>query len=174
VLAPIILTTLDVSTSGRVSIGRVLLQPVRNPLIIGVVLGVIVAITHVTIPTPVLAPFVLVGGAAVPVVLLSFGMSIHGQRLLEAGTDRRDVVLASILKLVVMPGIAWSVGHLVFGLDGTALFGVVLLAALPTAQNVFNYAQRYDSGVTLARDTVLITTIGSVPILVLAAALLKR
>ena len=174
VLAPIILTTLDVSTSGRVSIGRVLLQPVRNPLIIGVVLGVIVAITHVTIPTPVLAPFVLVGGAAVPVVLLSFGMSIHGQRLLEAGTDRRDVVLASILKLVVMPGIAWSVGHLVFGLDGTALFGVVLLAALPTAQNVFNYAQRYDSGVTLARDTVLITTIGSVPILVLADALLKR
>lgn len=174
VLAPIILTTLDVSTSGRVSIGRVLLQPVRNPLIIGVVLGVIVAITHVTIQAPVLAPFVLVGGAAVPVVLLSFGMSIHGQRLLEAGTDRRDVVLASILKLVVMPGIAWSVGHLVFGLDGTALFGVVLLAALPTAQNVFNYAQRYDSGVTLARDTVLITTIGSVPILVLAAALLKR
>ncbi len=174
VLAPIILTILDVSTSGKVSIGRILLQPVRNPLIIGVLLGVIVAVAHVHLPTPVLAPFVLVGGAAVPVVLLSFGMSIHGQRLLEAGSDRRDVVLASALKLVFMPVVAWAIGHLVFGLVGTALFGVVLLAALPTAQNIFNYAQRYERGVTLARDTVLITTIGSVPILVLAAALLKR
>jgi malonate transporter len=174
VLAPIILTILDVSTSGRVSVGRILLQPARNPLIVGVVLGAIVAVTHVRIPTPVLAPFVLVGGAAVPVVLLSFGMSIHGQRLLEAGTNRRDVVLASTLKLGIMPIVAWAIGHLLFGLSGTALFGVVLLAALPTAQNIFNYAQRYDRGVTLARDTVLITTIGSVPILVVAAALLKH
>jgi predicted permease len=174
VLAPIILTVLDVSTSGTVSIGRILLQPVRNPLIIGVVLGVVVAVAHVHLPTPVLAPFVLVGGAAVPVVLLSFGMSIHGQRLLEAGTNRRDVVLASALKLIFMPIVAWAIGHLAFGLNGTPLFGVVLLAALPTAQNIFNYAQRYERGVTLARDTVLITTIGSVPILVVAAALLKH
>ena len=174
VLAPIILTMLDISTSGKVSISRILLQPVRNPLIIGVVLGVIVALLHLHLPTPVLAPFVLVGGAAVPVVLLSFGMSINGAKVMEAGSNRRDVVLASVLKLVLMPVVAWAVGHFVFGLTGTGLFGVVLLAALPTAQNVFNYAQRYDRGVTMARDTVLITTIGAVPILVVAAALLER
>jgi malonate transporter and related proteins len=174
VLAPIILTALDVTTRGTFSVRQILLQPVRNPLIIGVVLGVVIAVAHVRIPTPVMAPFVLVGGAAVPVVLLSFGMSIHGQRLLEAGTDRRDVLLASALKLVAMPIIAWTVGHVVFGMNGSALFGVVLLSALPTAQNIFNYAQRYESGVTIARDTVLLTTIGSVPVLVLAAALLKH
>ena len=72
VLAPIALTILDVSTSGRVSIGRILLQPVRNPLIIGSVLGLIVAVSHLQIPAPVLAPFQLVGGAAVPVILLTF------------------------------------------------------------------------------------------------------
>jgi len=173
VLAPIILGVLDVTTRGKVSIGSILLQPVRNPLIIAVVLGVIVAVTGLKLPTPVLAPFVLVGGAAVPVVLLSFGMSIHGQRILQPGSNRRDVILASSFKLVLMPVVAWAVGHFVFGLTGTALFGVVLLAALPTAQNVFNYAQRYDSGVALARDTVLITTIGAIPVLVIAAALLK-
>jgi hypothetical protein len=174
VLAPIILIVLDLSARGRVSIRNVLLQPVRNPLIIGVVLGVIVAVTGIHLPTPVLAPFVLVGGAAVPVVLLSFGMSIHGQRILQPGANRRDVIVASAFKLLLMPTVAWAVGHILFGLNGTALFGVVLLAALPTAQNVFNYAQRYDRGVALARDTVLITTIGAIPILVLAAALLKR
>jgi hypothetical protein len=174
VLAPVILIVLDISARGSVSVRNILLQPIRNPLIIAVVLGVVVAITGIRLPTPVLAPFVLVGGAAVPVVLLSFGMSIHGQRVLQPGADRRDVILASAFKLLLMPLVAWVVGHFLFGLTGTALFGVVLLAALPTAQNVFNYAQRYNRGVTLARDTVLITTIGAIPILVLAAALLKR
>jgi hypothetical protein len=173
VFAPIILAILDISTSGTLSVRRILLQPVRNPLIIASLLGVIVAVSGIRIPTPVLAPFVLVGGAAVPVVLLSFGMSLHGQKILEAGTNRKDVVLASTIKLVVMPVVAWILGDFVFGLTGTALFGVVLLAALPTAQNVFNYAQRYDRGVTLARDTVLITTIGAIPVLVIAAALLS-
>jgi malonate transporter len=172
VLAPVVLSVLDITTSGKVSIGRILLQPVRNPLIIAVVLGVLLALFGVHLPAPVLAPFVLVGGAAVPVVLLGFGMSIHGQRILQPGSNRRDVIVASALKLIAMPLIAWAVGLFVFGITGTSLFDVVVLAALPTAQNVFNYAQRYNSGVALARDTVLITTIGAIPVLVLAAALL--
>lgn len=172
VLAPIALTVLDVSTSGTLSLRRILLQPVRNPLIIGSLLGVIVAVTHLTIPAPVLAPFTLVGAAAVPVILLNFGMSLHGSRVLAPGTDRKDVVLASSLKLAVMPVIAWLLGHFVWQLHGHQLFVVVVLAALPTAQNVFNYAQRYQRGVTLARDTVLITTALSIVVLVIVAALL--
>jgi len=172
VLAPIALTVLDVTTSGRVSVGRILLQPVRNPLIIGSLLGVIVAVTHLRLPAPVLAPFQLVGGAAVPVILLTFGMSLHGSRVLAPGTDRRDVLLASSLKLAVMPVVAWLLGQFVWHLHGHRLFVVVVLAALPTAQNVFNYAQRYGVATVLARDTVLITTALSIAVLVVVAALL--
>jgi len=172
VLAPIALTVLDVTTSGRVSVGRILLQPVRNPLIIGSLLGVIVAVTHLRLPAPVLAPFQLVGGAAVPVILLTFGMSLHGSRVLAPGTDRRDVLLASSLKLAAMPVVAWLLGQFVWHLHGHRLFVVVVLAALPTAQNVFNYAQRYGVATVLARDTVLITTALSIAVLVVVAALL--
>jgi predicted permease len=172
VLAPIALTVLDVSTSGKLSIGRVLLQPVRNPLIIGSLLGLIVALLHLKLPMPVMAPFQLVGAAAVPVILLNSGMSLHGRRPLAAGTQRKDVVLASSLKLAAMPVVAWLLGHFVWHLQGHQLFVVVVLAALPTAQNVFNYAQRYDRGVTIARDTVLITTALSIVVLVIITALL--
>jgi predicted permease len=82
------------------------------------------------------------------------------------------VLLATMIKLAVMPAIAWLLGRFVFGLGGEQLFAVVVLAGLPTAQNIFVYAQRYQRGVVLARDTVLLTTIGSVPILVVVAALL--
>ena len=172
ILAPILLAILDITTSGKVSVGRILLQPIRNPLIIAVVIGVLLAVFGIHLPKAVLAPFVLVGGAAVPIVLLSFGMSIHGQRILQPGSNRRDVILASVLKTIAMPVVAWAVGFFILGITGTALFDVVVLAALPTAQNIFNYAQRYNTGVALARDVVLITTIGSIPVLVVAAALL--
>jgi hypothetical protein len=71
-----------------------------------------------------------------------------------------------------MPVLAWFFGHFVFGLADEALFAVVVMASLPTAQNVFNYAQRYDRGEIVARDSVLITTIGSVPVLIVVALLL--
>jgi malonate transporter len=160
IIAPIALVLLDVTTSGKVSVRRVLTQPLRNPLLFGSALGLI------------LAPFELVAGAAVPVVLITFGMSLHGTRPLAADSERRDVLVASALKLIAMPVVAWLVGRFVFGMSGHDLFVVVALAVLPTAQNVFNYAQRYGRGVIIARDAVVVTTLLSIPALVIVAALL--
>ncbi|WP_157157523.1 MULTISPECIES: AEC family transporter [unclassified Diaminobutyricimonas] len=172
IFTPIILAILDIRTGGRASLGRILLQPVRNPIIIGSALGLVVSLTGVELPTMVMEPIRLIGGAAVPVMLISYGMSLHGQRILQVGSGRRDVLLASFIKLALMPVFAWLLGQFVFGLSGQELFAVVVLAALPTAQNVFNYAQRYDRGVIIARDTVFITTLGSVAVLLLWTALL--
>ena len=173
VFTPILLTILDVATSGKASVGRILSQPVRNPIIIGSVLGAILSATQVELSDAVMEPFRLVGAAAVPVVLLAFGMSLHGQRALAPGVERKDVVLASAIKLAVMPVVAWLLGRFAFALEPEQLFAVVVMASLPTAQNVFNYAQRYERGEIIARDTVLITTIGAVPVLLIVAALLS-
>jgi malonate transporter len=173
VFAPVALALLGGSVSGRFSIGSVLLQTVRNPLLIASALGVLVAVTGVELPAVVFEPFRLLGAAAVGVLLINFGMSLSGSRLLAPGSGRRDVVLASALKLVVMPVAAFVLAHLVFGMTGHELFAIVVLAALPTAQNVFNYAQRYERGVVIARDTILITTVLCVPVLVVIALLLK-
>ncbi|MCU1579834.1 MAG: putative permease [Rhodoglobus sp.] len=172
VFAPIALTILDVQDRGTVSIRRILLGPLTNPIIVASVLGVLLAVFAVKLPEPVIEPFRLIGGAAVPVVLLAFGMSLHGQRPLAPGSSRRDVILASALKLALMPLVAWLVGGPLFHLPPPQLLAVVVLAALPTAQNVFNYAQRYERGEILARDVVLVTTVLCVPVLVLVAALL--
>jgi malonate transporter and related proteins len=172
VFSPIVLATLDIATGSRASVGRMLLRPLTNPIIIGAALGFIVALTGVKLPDPVLAPFELVGAAAVPVVLLGFGMSLRGRRALAPGTERPQVVLATVLKLAVMPVVAWAVGAFAFHLHGHALFAVVALAALPTAQNVFNYAQRYGAAVVLARDVVLVTTVLSILALLVVAFLL--
>ncbi|QJU55365.1 AEC family transporter [Herbiconiux sp. KACC 21604] len=172
VMAPLVLGTLDIATSGRASIGRILTQPLRNPMIIASALGLAIAVAGVRLPDAVFAPFELIGGAAIPLVLLSFGMSLVGQRPLQAGTGRAEIVVASVIKLLLMPISAYVLGRFVFGLAGHELFVVVALATLPTAQNIYNFASRYQRGIVIARDTVLLTTIGSVPMLLLVAALL--
>jgi len=172
VFAPITLGILDASTSGRVSVRGILTQPLRNPMIIASILGVIVAALGIPVPEAVFAPLDIIGGAAIPLVLMSFGMSLHGQRLLQPGTGRKQVVAASLIKVAVMPVIAYLIGRFLFGITGPELFAVVTVSALPTAQNIFNFASRYDRAVVVTRDTVLITTIGAIPALVIIAALL--
>ena len=75
-------------------------------------------------------------------------------------------------KLLVCPLLAVLVGSLL-GLRGAELLVPVTTASLPTAQNVFMYASRYERGVSLARDAVLLTTAGFVPVVLLATALLR-
>ncbi|MDJ0350271.1 AEC family transporter [Cryobacterium sp. PH29-G1] len=172
ILAPTILAVLDITTRGRASFVSILTQPIRNPMIVASLAGVLVAIFEIQLPATVLAPFELIGGAAIPLVLLSFGMSLHGQRLLRAGTGRKQVLAATVIKVVLMPIIAYVFGAFVFHLQGAELFAVVAVSALPTAQNIFNFASRYDRAIVVTRDTVLLTTITSMPALLVIAALL--
>ena len=172
VLAPTYLALLDLTSGQPPSVGRILSQPFRNPMIIASFIGVVLSLTHLTVPDVLWEPLVLLGGAAVPLVLLTFGMSLHGNKPLSARTNRVDVIVATALKALVMPAIAYvSAAHL-FHLDSEIVFGAVLMASLPTAQNVFMFASRYDRGVATARDVVLLSSIAAVPVVLLAAALL--
>ncbi|MDR6865804.1 putative permease [Microbacterium resistens] len=172
VFTPISLALLDAITSDRVSLRRTLTRTATNPILIGSVLGTLVSVTGITVPAIVMDPAQLIADAAVPVLLISYGISLHGQRVLGSRGRRRDVLLATGLKLVAMPLIAWAVADLVFGLSPAEVLIVVVLAALPTAQNVFNYSQRYDVGESISRDTVFLTTLGCLPVLVLIMVLL--
>nr|WP_231713142.1 AEC family transporter [Arthrobacter sp. zg-Y769] len=171
---PFFLMMMDSATSGRRTSIRIFAgQVVRNPIIVGSLIGLLLAATGTQLPEIIHEPVSLIGGAAVPAMLLAFGLSLVGSRPLDADGGRRvDVVLASAFKLLVQPLLAFLLARFILGMDGHLLFAVVVTAALPTAQNVFVAAARYGEGVLVAKDTVLLTTIASLPVLVLAAALL--
>ncbi|MBU4214848.1 MAG: AEC family transporter [Actinobacteria bacterium] len=171
VFSPVILGILDLSTRGEVHLRDVLAQPVRNPIVLATGLGALVAVAGWQVPEVVLAPLQVLGGAAVPLVLMAFGMSLRGQRPLAPGTRRRAVVVATGLKAVVMPAVAYGIGR-ALALPAPLLFALVVSAALPTAQNMNNYAARYGRAEVLARDVVLLSTIAAVPVILVVTALL--
>jgi malonate transporter len=171
-LAPLVLTLLDLSAAGRFSPRLMLTQPFRNPMIIATLLGVVLAAFNVELPEPVMAPLALLGGAAVPVVLLAFGMSLHGSRMLGSGRHTAEILTATVLKSAVMPAVAFVVGRFLFNLDQPMLLGVVLMAALPSAQNAFLFASKYGRGVAVARETIMLSTAAAAPALILIVWLL--
>ncbi|QAY73037.1 AEC family transporter [Agromyces protaetiae] len=170
--APVGLAVLGATVEGRTSFAAIVRSTLLNPIILGSLLGVIVAVSGLDLPPLVSEPVALIGHAAVPIMLISFGMSLYGQRILSARGTRRDILLATTLKLLAMPAAAWAIGSFVFGLSGHDLYAVTVLAALPTAQNVFVFSQRYETAETVARDTVFLTTAGSLPVLFVIALLL--
>ncbi|GAB3445485.1 AEC family transporter [Streptomonospora sediminis] len=175
VLGPIGLTVLDLRSreSGtRAGPLRILAAPLRNPVVIGSLAGVAVAASGLTVPDPLMQPFELVGSMSVPAVLLAFGISLYGSPLPGRGPEKGAVALAVLLKCLVHPAAAYALGTWCFGLEGAELFAVVVIAALPTAQNMYTYALQYRAAVQMTRETVLVSTFLTLPVLVGIAFLL--
>ena len=175
VLTPVFTTLLDVlpdSSGGeRPSWLRTLLAPLRNPIAVATAAGLVVSGTGLRVPEPVGAPLQLIADLAVPGMLLAFGISLNGAERPGAGETGPSLWTVVACKNVVHPALAWLVGGPLLGLTGTALLAAVVCAALPTAQNVFGYAVRYDRGVILARDAALTSTVVAVPAMIAVVAL---
>ncbi|WP_210578059.1 AEC family transporter [Streptomyces sp. GESEQ-4] len=173
-LTPVALTVLDLSTArdGKEPLWLRLLTPLRNPIALGSLAGVAVSATGLRVPAPVMDPVTLIGNMSVPAVLLAFGISLCGSTMPGRGPDRHLVLLSVALKSVGQPAAAWALAAGAFGLHGAQLLDVVVTSALPAAQNLFTYASRYRVAERLARDSILLSTALSVPVLVLVATLL--
>ena len=171
---PVYLMLLDSLTSGRrATPGRILLQIISNPMILGTAAGLVLASTGWQLPSLVAEPLHLIAGAAIPAILIAFGMSLGTTKPLSAQDGRRpDILVATGFKLILHPLVAYLLGHFALGMSGAALFAVVVAASLPTAQNVYVTAQRYQVGVAVAKDTVLLTTVLAIPAMFVVAFLL--
>lgn len=155
------------------SLGRIFITVIRNPLIIGSAFGLVFSVTGWQLWQPLDESIGLIGGAAIPAMLLAFGISLVGSKpLAKEHGRRRDTVVASAVKLLVHPLAAWVLAAFVFQLDDEGVLIATVLASLPTAQNVFVAASRYNSGLVVARDTVFITTILAIPAMIVVAGLL--
>lgn len=169
---PIILGLLELARE-RTSIARSVLGAVLNPLILSSVLGFAVAATGIPIPDVIYEPLNTLGGAAVPLLLFAYGVSLHGQHIWHAAGDRILSTTAIVLKAIVMPALAYVLSALVFRLSPHEVFVATILASLPTAQNIYTYASVYQTKTFAVRDVVFVTTAVSLPIMFIIAALLK-
>ncbi|MFV0405239.1 MAG: AEC family transporter [Propioniciclava sp.] len=175
VIMPVCLALLDTSAAresgAQMRRWRYLVLPLRNPITVGILLGLLVNLAQVPIPGPVAVAAEMMGGMAVPLMLLSFGVSLRLDPRPGPGPHTAHLAVSVAIKMLVHPFVAWFIGSVLFGLTGIELYAVVLLGVLPTAQNVYVISSQYRESELLARDAVFWTTLGSVGTLILIAAL---
>ncbi len=172
IVMPMVLAAVEVGSGRRGGMLRTLVTlPVRNPIILASLLGVVVGATGWRPPELVLEPLKALGSAGVPTALVVLGMSLSAMRAPDR--DGRAQVGATVaLKLLVHPLVTF-LACLALGVDGPLRLAAVVSAALPTAQNVYVLARQYRPDARLPRDAVLVSTALSMVTLSVVAVLLQ-
>lgn len=148
----------------RSPLGRTILRSIANPVTIATFIGALFAAFDLNLPEVIYIPIDMLGQASIPLLLMAFGMSLFGQRPLADKALRGEVFLATFFKMLFMPVVAWAFAALVFRLEETDLLGVVIMAALPTAQNVLLFSQQFRLETTVVREVILCSTLLALPV----------
>lgn len=151
---------------------RTVVRSVANPVTVGTATGALLSATGLRLPEILWTPLEMLGESSVPLLLLLFGMSLHGQHPFRHRALVPDVIAGTLVKLTVMPTAAWAIGSLGFGLASTELLGVVVMAALPTAQNVFLFSSQFRMPANAAREIIFLSSLLSFPAILLISLLL--
>ena len=130
-----------------------------HPFIIATVAGVAAAYFEVRPPVPIERFLEYLSSAAAPCALFAMGVTLALRPLTRVPNE---LIPIALLKLVLHPALCYLVLSLIGNFDPTWVFAAVLLAALPTATNVFVIAQQYGVWVQRASASILLTTVMSV------------
>ncbi len=128
---------------------------VVHPVVLPVLLGLAWNLGGAALPAVLDQTLAMLGSAVVPVCLVLIGVSLQSYGL--RGNLRGAAVLGA-LKLLVLPAAVLAAARLGFGLHGTPLAVLVMMAALPSGINALLFAQRYQCGRTEVTATIVLST----------------
>lgn len=132
---------------------------VLHPFIIAMLAGGFVAWARIEPPAPVSRLLDYLAQAAAPCALFAMGVTLALRPLKRVP---RELGAISLLKLVVHPILCWVMLSLFGDFSDIWVYSAIMLAALPSATNVFVIAQQYDVWVQRASASVFINTVLSV------------
>ena len=99
----------------------------------------------------------MVADASIPMLLLALGIQLgYAKRIRLSGV----VIVAVVLKLLVVPLLAWGMRWLI-GLRGLGLQSLVLALSMPTAVNVLLFGLQYERDVDSLASIVALSTFAS-------------
>lgn len=154
-----LMETLRAKGQGGKQIGRSILRAMfRNTIIIGVALGLLVNLSGVVLPSPVIDAVDLIKRSALPVALFGLGGVLVRYR---PEGDMRTIIFVVALSLVVHPTITYTLTT-AFDLSVDTIRSATLTAAMAPGINSYIYANMYNSAKRVAASTVLIGTLGCI------------
>lgn len=140
--------------NGNFSLGKTLLDVLKNPMIIGAILGAICLLTGFRLPAPVLKPIAQLSDCTSPVALVILGASF---KLRTLASEKRNLIMVVLSRLLLVPGLVLGTAYLM-GFRGLEFVTLLSIFATPCAVASFAMAQQLNSDAELAGNTVVITS----------------
>lgn len=152
----------------RVGVREALARVARQPVIYAVVAGLAVNLSGWSLPGPIAKASQLMAGGSVALMLLLVGLQLARLTVRE---ELSGAALATAIRLLAVPFIAWTAGKLV-GLEGMALAVAVLQASTPTSVTSALWALEFNARPALVSAAVVLSTVVSVITLTVLVAVL--
>ena len=137
----------------------------NNPLIYAFAVALLFMTTGSEPPVWLANTTALMGGLAIPLMLISLGVAISNMK--AEGACR--IIIVCVIKLLA----GFSVGYLIatlFGLEGAARGVLIIESAMPVAVHNYMFAQRFSRNTADTASMILISTtisLASLPLLIL-------
>ena len=139
---------------GRFSLIKTLQTVLKNPMIVGAILGAAFMVTGITVPEPVLKPIRQIASCTSPVALIILGASFQFGTISE---EKRNLLIVVLGRLVVIPALVLGTAYYM-GFHGVDFVTLLCIFATPCAVASFAMAQQLGSNAELAGNSVVLTS----------------
>ncbi len=151
------------SENNKLDFGYLIKSIIKNPLIIGCIIGGTINILSIPIHVSIENLIQILSKAALPLGLLSIGYALV---LKEITSTKKDLIISSIAKFLILPSLIFIFGKL-FGLNELMISILVLFALLPTAPSSFILARQLGGDISLMTTIITVQTLLSALFIIL-------
>jgi malonate transporter and related proteins len=142
-------------TSLAALLGNLMWRLVTNPIILGCAAGLLWQITGGQLPPVANVIVTMLANAAIPGALVAMGLALNSFSLKGEGLA---VVLITLLKLLVMPLIAYGLAVHLLQLPSLVAGVVIVTAAMPVGGNAFLFASAYNRQIPAVSGSIALST----------------
>ncbi len=145
---------LETFRGGKIATLPILAGIIKNPMILGAILGATFLNLGVHIPAPVLKPIGQISAATTPVALIILGASF---KLGSAQAHIKQLIKCVFSRLILVPAVVLSVA-LILGFRGIDFVTLIAIFGTPCAIVSFAMAQQMGGDADLAGNCVVFTS----------------
>ncbi len=140
----------------RELVKKIFLKVFLHPFLLATMAGILFLSGDIPMPVPLDKLLTMLERAAGPCALFALGVTVAQQPALRFKMEFSIIILA---KVIIHPILTFLILSYIGGFDKTWMGVAVLMAALPTASNVFVMASDYKTYVDGTSNSILISTV---------------
>lgn len=157
------------NTKGKNNIKKACINIIKNPIIIGILLGMIVSLLNIKFPKMVDKTLQSFAAMATPLALVTIGAGFEGKKALA---KIKPTIIASIIKLFLQPALFLPLAAY-FGFRNQELVAFIIMLGSPTTVSCYIMAKNMNNDGVLTSSIIVTTTLFSAFSLTLWIFILK-